>query len=194
VAVASPTSLSGTASRAATCTTSTRRWRSAGRATRKFAVDGSRPRRWISRSNACEMVRRAAVGPRRRIPESHAVSCQRSWFHGLDASVTPSSVLTAALLLGCGIATNVGAQSAANGRTLYGFYCQACHTADPSRAIPPFNLIMTAANDPTQITAASNAYSSQMGFINSILGMEAHRTDLRVPAGRSLTPSPRGPA
>jgi len=93
--------------------------------------------------------------------------------------VTPSSVLTAALLLGCGIATNVGAQSAANGRTLYGFYCQACHTADPSRAITPFNLIMTAANDPAQITAASNAYSSQMGFINSILGMDAHRTDLQ---------------
>ena len=78
-------------------------------------------------------------------------------------------MLAMALALNAVAASNAIAQSASNGRALYGFYCQACHTADPNSAIAPFNLIMTAAANPAQITVASNSYPSQMGFINSAL-------------------------
>ena len=59
--------------------------------------------------------------------------------------------------------------------TLYGIYCRVCHSPNPSTAIAPFNLIMVAANNPDQITAASSTYSSQMGFINTTLS----QTDLQ---------------
>ena len=61
------------------------------------------------------------------------------------------------------------AQDAATGKALYKTWCQVCHSVDPSTAIAPFNRIMSAANNPAQITAAANADPSQMGFINTAL-------------------------
>ncbi len=61
------------------------------------------------------------------------------------------------------------AQNALNGKALYKTWCQVCHSVDPSSAIAPFNRIMTAANNPAQITAAAIADPSQMGFINTAL-------------------------
>jgi len=69
-------------------------------------------------------------------------------------------------VLACAIFGVAHGQNAANGATLYRANCQVCHSPDPSTAMPPFNLIMTAANDPGQITFAANTYASQMGFIN----------------------------
>jgi hypothetical protein len=83
----------------------------------------------------------------------------------------------AVLLVGCGVTGDASAQSAANGRTLYGLYCQVCHSPDPSTAVAPFNLIMTAANNPAQITIAANTYPSQMGFINGLLS-QSDKADL----------------
>jgi hypothetical protein len=61
------------------------------------------------------------------------------------------------------------AQSASHGKTLYGFYCQVCHSPDPATMIAPFNLIMTAANNPAQIGVAAATWPSQMGFIPATL-------------------------
>ena len=61
------------------------------------------------------------------------------------------------------------AQSASHGKTLYGFYCQVCHSPDPATMIAPFNLIMTAANNPAQIAFAAATWPSQMGFIPGTL-------------------------
>jgi len=69
------------------------------------------------------------------------------------------------------------AQSVGNGKSLYRLWCQVCHTPDPSSAIAPFNLIMTAANNPAQITYASSFDPSQMGFINDLLA-ESDKADL----------------
>jgi hypothetical protein len=59
------------------------------------------------------------------------------------------------------------AQNATNGKALYKTYCQVCHTVDPSTAVAPFNDIMSAANNPAQITAAAAIDPSQMGWITS---------------------------
>jgi hypothetical protein len=72
-------------------------------------------------------------------------------------------------LLACVLAGAAHAQSATNGKALYKTYCQVCHTVDPSTAVEPFNLIMTAANNPAQITAAAAADPSQMGWITDTL-------------------------
>jgi len=61
------------------------------------------------------------------------------------------------------------AQSASHGKTLYSFYCQVCHSPDPATMIAPFNLIMTAADDPAQIAVAAATWPSQMGFIPGTL-------------------------
>jgi hypothetical protein len=61
------------------------------------------------------------------------------------------------------------AQSASHGKSLYGFYCQVCHSPDPATMIAPFNLIMTAANNPAQIAVAAATWPSQMGFIPATL-------------------------
>ena len=61
------------------------------------------------------------------------------------------------------------AQNATNGKALYKTYCQVCHTVDPSTAVAPFNEIMTAANNPAQITVAAGIDPSQMGWITSTL-------------------------
>jgi hypothetical protein len=60
-------------------------------------------------------------------------------------------------------------QNAINGKALYRTYCLVCHSPDPSTAVAPFNLIMTAANNPAQISAAAAADPSQMGFIPELL-------------------------
>lgn len=75
----------------------------------------------------------------------------------------------AALVLMAGWPPDAVAQNAATGRALYKTWCQVCHSVDPSTAIAPFNRIMSAANNPAQITAAANADPSQMGFINTSL-------------------------
>jgi len=72
--------------------------------------------------------------------------------------------LAVAALAACA-ATPALAQNAANGKTLYRTYCQACHTVDPSTAVAPFNEIMTAANNPAQITYAASFDPPQMGWI-----------------------------
>ena len=72
-------------------------------------------------------------------------------------------------VLACVTLGDARGQNAANGGTLYRFNCQVCHSPDPSTAVPPFNLIMTAANNPGQITFAANTYPSQMGFITDAL-------------------------
>lgn len=61
------------------------------------------------------------------------------------------------------------AQDAVTGKALYKTWCQVCHSVDPSTAIEPFNRIMSAANNPAQITAAAVADPSQMGFIATAL-------------------------
>ena len=61
------------------------------------------------------------------------------------------------------------AQNASHGKTLYGFYCQVCHSPDPATMIAPFNLIMTAAGNPAQIGVAAATWPSQMGFIPATL-------------------------
>jgi len=61
------------------------------------------------------------------------------------------------------------AKNASHGKTLYGFYCQVCHSPDPPTMIAPFNLIMTAANNPAQILVAATTWPSQMGFIPATL-------------------------
>lgn len=65
--------------------------------------------------------------------------------------------------------TDGAAQNATSGHTLYAFYCQVCHSPDPSTMIAPFNLIMTAANNPAQIGIAAATWPSQMGFIPGAL-------------------------
>jgi hypothetical protein len=84
---------------------------------------------------------------------------------GVDAR--SAAGITFALLLV--VAHGALAQDAAAGKVLYKTYCQVCHSPDPSTAIAPFNLIMTAANNPAQITAAANVDPSQMGFIPQTL-------------------------
>jgi hypothetical protein len=75
----------------------------------------------------------------------------------------------AALMAALCAHVDAGAQTASHGKTLYGFYCQVCHSPDPSTMIAPFNLIMTAANNPAQISVAAATWPSQMGFIPATL-------------------------
>ncbi len=63
----------------------------------------------------------------------------------------------------------VSAQNATAGQSLYRTYCLVCHSPVPSTAIAPFNQIMSAANNPAQITAAAAADPAQMGFIPTVL-------------------------
>jgi hypothetical protein len=76
------------------------------------------------------------------------------------------AALAAAAVTAHGIAA---AQSAVHGKTLYGFYCQVCHSPEPATMIAPFNLIMTAADNPAQISFAAATWPSQMGFIPGAL-------------------------
>lgn len=78
-------------------------------------------------------------------------------------------VLLVAMLGAAAFAGGANAQNAAAGKSLYRTYCLVCHSPEPSTAIAPFNLIMSAANNPAQITAAANADPSQMGFITELL-------------------------
>jgi mono/diheme cytochrome c family protein len=73
--------------------------------------------------------------------------------------------------LACAILGDAHGQNATNGATLYRFNCQVCHSPDPSTGVPPLNLIMTAANNPGQITFAATTYPSQMGFIPAALSL-----------------------
>ena len=66
-------------------------------------------------------------------------------------------------------AAHAAAQNATVGKALYKTYCLVCHSPDPVTAIAPFNEIMTAANNPAQISAAAAADPSQMGFIDVLL-------------------------
>src|SRR3954468_4337057 len=77
--------------------------------------------------------------------------------------------LAAAAMLAAYIAAPAHAQNAASGKAIYKTYCQVCHTVDPATAVAPFNQIMTAANNPAQISAAAAADPSQMGWIPSTL-------------------------
>jgi len=74
--------------------------------------------------------------------------------------------IAAIAVLACAALGDASSQNATNGARLFQFNCQVCHSPDPSTAVPPLNLIMTAANNPAQITYAANTYPSQMGFIN----------------------------
>jgi Cytochrome C oxidase, cbb3-type, subunit III/Repeat of unknown function (DUF5648) len=87
--------------------------------------------------------------------------------HG--ARVRRFALACAALAVGGGFACDAYAQNAAAGKSLYKTYCQVCHSVDPSSAVAPFNLIMSAANNPAQITAAAAADPAQMGFIPDTL-------------------------
>lgn len=82
-----------------------------------------------------------------------------------SVNVLPIALVASALQFAVG--SDVHAQSAASGKSLYKTYCQVCHSPDPGTAIAPFNLIMTAANNPAQITAAAVADPAQMGFITT---------------------------
>jgi hypothetical protein len=84
------------------------------------------------------------------------------------------------------------AQSAAAGKSLYRTYCQVCHSPDPSTAVAPFNRIMSAANNPAQITAAANADPSQMGFITTTL-TQTDLADLAAYIGTFAAPVPAAP-
>lgn len=76
----------------------------------------------------------------------------------------------AALTLAAGLSSATAcAQSVDSGKTLYRFYCQVCHSPNPAIMIAPFNLIMSAANNPAQISVAAATWPSQMGFIPSLL-------------------------
>ena len=77
-------------------------------------------------------------------------------------------VVAALALLPC-TARDAIAQNALVGKSLYKTWGQVCHTVQPNTAIAPFNQIMTAANNPAQITAAANTDPSQMGFITTSL-------------------------
>lgn len=68
-----------------------------------------------------------------------------------------------------GAGDDARAQNASNGRTLYQFYCQTCHSPNPATMIAPFNLIMTAANNPPQIDVAAATWPAEMGFIPAAL-------------------------
>jgi len=78
-----------------------------------------------------------------------------------------ASLMVLVGVLACAVLGDARGQSVTNGKTLYRAYCQVCHSPDPSTAVPPFNLIMTAANNPGQITIAASSYPSQMGFITT---------------------------
>ncbi|MFO1413467.1 MAG: c-type cytochrome [Burkholderiales bacterium] len=78
-------------------------------------------------------------------------------------------VACALALLAAVVAVPARAQNAAAGQALYRTYCLVCHSPVPSTAVAPFNLIMTAANNPAQITAAATADPAQMGFIPQLL-------------------------
>lgn len=81
------------------------------------------------------------------------------------------------------------AQSVAAGKSLYKTYCQVCHSPDPGTAVAPFSRIMSAANNPAQITAAANADPSQMGFITTIL-TPPNLSDLAAYIGTFAAPAP----
>jgi hypothetical protein len=77
------------------------------------------------------------------------------------------AALAAAIVLA--VAAPSFAQNATAGKSLYRTYCLVCHSPDPPTAVAPFNLIMTAANNPAQISAAAAADPAQMGFIPTLL-------------------------
>ncbi len=93
---------------------------------------------------------------------AHGPALWRTWCRG-------PGLACAALVLIAGWPHHAAAQNAAAGKALYKTWCQVCHSVDPSTAIEPFNRIMSAANNPAQITVAANADPSQMGFINTSL-------------------------
>lgn len=94
------------------------------------------------------------------------------------------------MTLAAGVSTGeASAQSVSNGKTLYAFYCQVCHSPDPSTMIAPFNLIMSAANNPAQITVAANTWPSQMGFIPGLLSA-SDQADIAAYLGTFGAPSP----
>lgn len=77
--------------------------------------------------------------------------------------------VAAAAMAACAAAPSL-AQNASNGKSLYKTYCQVCHTVDPSTAVAPFNEIMTAANNPAQITYAATVVDpAEMGWIPTTL-------------------------
>ena len=95
----------------------------------------------------------------------------------------------AAFALFVAFAGTAGAQNAAAGKALYKTYCQVCHSPDPGTAVAPFNQIMSAANNPAQITAAANADPAQMGFIMTAL-TAANVQDLAAYIGTFAAPVP----
>jgi hypothetical protein len=87
----------------------------------------------------------------------------------MSASWRRSSALVALAVAASSVHGACAAQDATHGRTLYGFYCQTCHSPQPATMTAPFNLIMTAANNPAQILVAAATWPSQMGFIPTLL-------------------------
>lgn len=77
--------------------------------------------------------------------------------------------LVGLLLLSPCLTNQALAQNAANGQALYHNDCQTCHSPNPASSPAPYNLIMTAANNPAQITYAAGAFPAEMGFIPLIL-------------------------
>lgn len=90
------------------------------------------------------------------------------------------------------LAGAAAAQDAATGKSLYKTYCQVCHSPDPATAVAPFNQIMSAADNPAQITAAATADPSQMGFITTTL-TPANLQDLAAYIGTFAVPAPAAP-
>jgi mono/diheme cytochrome c family protein len=114
------------------------------------------------------------VGSRSGWPAAPAGERTRGLCSKVDAGTRISRAIRASWIafigvLACATLDDARGQNAANGATLYRSNCQVCHSPDPSTAVPPFNLIMTAANNPGQITFAANTYPSQMGFITYAL-------------------------
>ena len=62
------------------------------------------------------------------------------------------------------IAAPAPRRTRANGKTLYKTYCQVCHTVDPPTTVAPFNVIMTAANNPAQIARGGSRRSVADGL------------------------------
>jgi len=73
------------------------------------------------------------------------------------------------VLVAIGTLRDAAAQSVANGRALFNATCAGCHTTNPATAGDPYNLILTAANTPSQITYASSLDPLEMGFIQTTL-------------------------
>jgi len=96
-------------------------------------------------------------------------------------------VLLAAALAGpAGFANGVAAQNATNGKALYRTYCLVCHTPDPPTSIAPFNLVMSAANNPAQIAVAASIDAVDMGFIPALL-TPSNQADIAAYLGTFLS-------